>query len=67
MTAFTGVNKPAVYASYIAAYQIAKQKKPHAIGENLLMPVMKDVVKVMVGERESKKLDSVSLSATTVK
>ena len=28
---------------------------------------MKDVVKIMVGERESKELDSVSLSATTVK
>ena len=67
MTAFTGVNKSAVYASYIAAYQIAKQKKPHDIGENLLMPVMKDFVKIMVGEKESKKLDSVSISATAVK
>ena len=31
------------------------------------MPVMKDVVKIMIGERESKKLDSVALSATTLK
>ena len=31
------------------------------------MPVMKDVVKIMIGERESKIFDSVSLSATTVK
>ena len=31
------------------------------------MPAMKDVVKIMIGEWESKILDSVSLSATTVK
>ena len=67
LTSFTEVNKSAVYSSYVASYQIAKQKKPHSIGEKLLMPVMKDVVKIMIGERESKILDSVSLSATTVK
>ena len=67
MTAFTEVNKSAVYSSCVASYQIAKQKKPHSIGEKSLMPVMKDVVKIMIGERESKILDSVSLSATTVK
>ena len=67
LTAFTEVNKSAVYSSYVASYQIAKQKKSHSIGEKLLMPVLKDVVKIMIGERESKILDSVSLSATTVK
>ena len=35
-TAFTGVGKSAVYASHIVAYQTAKVKKPHAIGEYLL-------------------------------
>ena len=67
LTAFTEANKSAVYSSFVASYQIAKQKKPHSIGEKLLMPVMKDVVKIMIGERESKILDSVSLSAPTVK
>ena len=31
------------------------------------MPVMKEVVKVMIGEKECKKLDAVSLSNNTVK
>ena len=67
LTAFTEVNKAADYSSYVASSQIAKQKKPHSIGEKLFMPVLKDMVKIMIGERESKILDSVSLSATTVK
>ena len=67
LTAFAEVNKSAVYSSFVASYQIAKQKKPHSIGKKLLMPVMKDVVKIMIGERKSKILNSVSLSAATVK
>ena len=31
------------------------------------MPVMKEVVKIVIGEKESKKLDAVSLSNNTVK
>ena len=67
MTSFTAENKLAVYSSYAASYQLAKQKKAHRIGEHLLMPVMKEVVKIMIGEKESKKLDAVSLSNNTVK
>jgi len=39
MKAFTSVNKAAVHASYIASYEIAKEKKAHTIGEKFLMPV----------------------------
>ena len=67
MKAFTTVNKSAVYASYLASYEIAKQKKAHTIGEKLILPVMKEVVKVMIGHRESEKLNSISLSDNTVK
>ena len=67
MTSFTAENKLAVYFSYAASYQIAKQKKFHTIGKDLLMPVMKKVVKIMIGEKEYKKLDAVSLSNNTVK
>ena len=42
-------------------------KQSYSIGEKLLIPIMKDVVKVMIGENERKKLDSVSLFAATVK
>ena len=67
MTLFIAENKLAVYSSYAASYQIAKQKKAHTIGEGLLMPVMKEVVKIMIGEKECKKLDAISLSNNTVK
>ena len=66
MTSFKGVNESAVCSLYVASHQIAKQKKPHSIGEKLLTPEMKDVVKI-IGERESKKLDLVSLPATIAK
>ena len=67
MKAFTSKNKLAVYSSYVASYQIAKQKKSHSVGEDLIMPVMKEVVKIMIGEKESKKLDAISLSNNTVR
>ena len=67
MTLFTAENKLAVYSSYAASYQIAKQKKAHTIGEDFLMLVMKEAVKIMIGEKECKKLNAVSLSNNTVK
>ena len=67
MASFTADNKLAIYCLYAASYQIAKPKKAHTIGEDLLMPVMKEVVKIMIGEKECKKLDVVSLSNNTVK
>ena len=67
MKVFTTVNKSAVNAPYIASYEIAKQKKAHTIGEKLILPVMKKVVKIMMGEKESEKLNALSLSNNTVK
>ena len=67
MASFTADNKFAIYSWYAASYQIAKQKKAHTISEDLLMPVMKEVVKIMIGEKECKKLVAVSLSNETVK
>ena len=67
MKVFTTVNKSAVYASYIASYEIAKQKKAHTIGEKFILPVMKKVVKIMIGEKESEKLNALSLSNNSVK
>ena len=41
MTKFTTENKLAVYSSYVTSYQIAKQKKAHTIGEDLLIPLLR--------------------------
>ena len=67
MKVFTTVNKSDVYASYSASYEIAKQKKAHTIGKKLILPVMKKVVKIMIGEKESEKLNALTLSNNTVK
>ena len=67
MPAFTAENKLAVYSSYVASYEIAKLKKAHTIGEDLLMSAMKKFAKIMIGEKESKKLNAVSLSNNTWK
>ena len=67
MKVFTTINITAVYASYISSYKTAKQKKAHSIGEKLILPVMKKVVKVMIGEKESEKLIALSLSNNTDK
>ena len=66
MTKFTTENKLAVNSLYVASHQIAKQKKAHTIGEDLLIPVVKEVVKPLV-EKKVKKLNAVSLSNSAVK
>ena len=64
---FTTLHKSAMHASYVASYEIAKQKKAHTIGEKLILRVMKKMVKIMIGEKESEKLNALSLSNNIVK
>ncbi|KAM4697851.1 zinc finger BED domain-containing protein 5-like [Rhinophrynus dorsalis] len=59
-------NLAAVEASYLVALRITKAKKPHTIGEDLLLPAAKDIVGVMIGAEFVKKLSVVSLSNDTV-
>ncbi|KAI6651106.1 Zinc finger BED domain-containing protein 5-like [Oopsacas minuta] len=66
MASFTGVNKAAVHASYVASHHIAKNKRSHSIGENLILPLTKQVVEIMLGQTQSKKLNVLSLSNDTV-
>jgi len=54
-------------ASYLVSLQIAKNKKPHNIGENLIVPAVKDIIRVMFGEEHVKKVESIPLSNNTVK
>ena len=54
MPKFTTENKLAVYSLYVAFYQIAKQRKADTIGEDLLMPVITEVVKIRIDEKERK-------------
>lgn len=66
ITSFTGLNTRAVEASYKVSLRIAQELKPHTIGETLILPAAKDLVSTIIGDKEGKQLDVVSLSDNTV-
>ena len=58
-------NKNAIEASYHVALELAKQKKLHTIGENLIQPCSLKIVELMLG-KEKRKNAAVSLSNSTI-
>lgn len=58
--------KKALQTSYITSLHIAKSGSPHSIGETLILPVAKDIVKTMFSEKLSKDIDLIPLSNDTV-
>lgn len=66
ISSFTGSTKKAVEASFLVSLRIAKCGKAHTIGEELVLPAAKDIVKCMLGEQDAKKLGTISLSNDTV-
>ncbi|XP_003376634.1 zinc finger protein [Trichinella spiralis] len=57
----------AVKVSYEIAMLIAMNKKPHAIGENLVKPCIVNAVKILLGDDMAKQFKNISLSDSTVK
>ncbi|XP_023216822.1 zinc finger BED domain-containing protein 5-like, partial [Centruroides sculpturatus] len=55
-----------VQASYEVALEIAKQKKPHTIGEKLIKPCMLKMVKLILGNSSEVKMQRISLSNNTI-
>ena len=53
-------------ASYEVALQIAKQKKPHMVGESLVKPCLLKAVKLDLGESSEAKMRQISLSNDTI-
>ncbi|KAK9882479.1 hypothetical protein WA026_021820 [Henosepilachna vigintioctopunctata] len=53
-------------ASYKVSFQIAKCKKTHHIGENLILPAAIDIVRIMFSESYAKQLEKIPLSDNTV-
>ena len=53
---FVPINKPILTASYEVAYLIAKQGKPHTIGEKLVKPAALKMANTMLGKAAENKL-----------
>lgn len=67
MTNFVNTDTNLIKASYLASFRIAKEGKPHTIGETLLLPAARDMVQAVLGEKSAKEIQKVPLSNNTVK
>ena len=63
---FVLINKPVLTASYEVAYLIAKQGKPHTIGETLVKPAALKMANIMLGKAAENKLSQIPLSNDTI-
>ena len=61
------VPEKALEASYYVSKLIARQNKPHTIGETLLKPAFLEIVRLMLRPKKVKEVKKVSLSADTIK
>uniref|UniRef100_K7FCM8 DUF4371 domain-containing protein n=1 Tax=Pelodiscus sinensis TaxID=13735 RepID=K7FCM8_PELSI len=64
-SAFYNKTSNAVRASYIDAYNVAQAKELHTIVEELVLPCAKEMVRLVLGEEATKKLNDI-LSNDTV-
>ena len=58
-------NEAALEVSYRIALRIARTKKPHNIGEELIKPCILEASKLILGEQQANKLQAISLSNDT--
>ncbi|XP_067122548.1 protein FAM200C-like [Centruroides vittatus] len=63
---FVPIDKPIVSASYEVAYLIAKQGKPHNIGEKLIKSAVLKMANIMLGKAAEVKLSQIPLSNDTI-
>ena len=63
---FVPIDKPTLTASYEVAYLLAKQGKPHTIGEKLVKPAELKMANIMLGKAAENKLSQISLSNGTI-
>ena len=63
---FIKTQKLCLEASYKVAYCIAKEMKPHTIGETLVKPCALEMTELVCGTEHMKKLEAVHLSNDTI-
>jgi hypothetical protein len=59
---FGSTHKPLLETSYKVEYLVAKNKKPHTIGENMIMPCAPQMVEVVLGKEQRKQTAEIPLS-----
>nr|XP_039269982.1 zinc finger BED domain-containing protein 5-like [Styela clava] len=62
----TTFNDKLLEVSYLVSQRIAMAGEAHTIAEKLIKPSILDAVKILLGESESKKLESIPLSNNTI-
>ena len=63
---FIKTQKPCLEASYKVAYRLAKEKKPHTIGETLVKPCALEMTELDCDVEHRKKFEAVPLSNDTI-
>ena len=63
---FIKTQKPCLEASHKVAYRIAKEKKPHTIGETMVKPCALEMTELVCGIKHRKKLKAILLSNDTI-
>jgi hypothetical protein len=66
MTTAVITSTKALLASFKVSYLTAKNKKPHNIGETLLLPAVMKICKIMHGEKYGEALKTIPLSNNKV-
>ena len=66
MTKLITILEKAQKASYEVAYLIAKDKKPHSIGETLIKPAAIAISQIMNGDKATEEIKRIPLSADTI-
>lgn len=62
----TSVPSKALLASYQVSHRIAQKKKPHTIGEDLILPAAIDMVSTLFGDSMAQQLKAIPMSNDTV-
>ena len=65
--AFHQQAKSTVHASYAIALLVAKNKKPHTIGETLIKPCILECARIVLNKDAISKLEQISMSNDTIK
>ncbi|CAG4936068.1 unnamed protein product [Parnassius apollo] len=53
-------------ASYVVANMLVKAKKPQSLPETVVLPVCKEIVKIMISQEAAKEIEKIPASAKTI-